>query len=296
MSHSSQPTTLADILLGAATGARGNALVTVHRDGSESAMDYSQLAARALGLLAALQAQDVRPGQRLITQLGSASRQIEVFWACAIGGIVPVLLPKVGSWLRESEPARRLRAVCRLYGDAPLLIDRDQHVDYAAGLPGLSGVRWLTDDSGSLDAARARVHQACPDDLAYLQFSSGSTGVPKGVRLTHANIIANLRDMAQAYRLQPAHGFLNCMPYYHDMGLVMFHLLPTYLGASQVKLDAADFVAQPLSWLAKIHQHRSAIVGGPNFGLRHVLEKLDGDVPEGIDLSCVRAWINGAEP
>lgn len=295
--HSPQPATLADVLLNAASLPSPHALVTVHRDGSETSLSYPGLLARARGLLAALQAQGLSPGQAVLSQVGASARQLEVFWACVLGGLVPVLLPKVASWRRESEASRRLHAVCSLLApSAALLIDEDQRADYAGGAAALpSGTRWLC-DPGEADATRARTHRAQPGDLAYLQLSSGSTGMPKGVRLTHSNMLANLRDMAQAHWLLPAHGFLNWMPYYHDMGLVMFHLLPAYLGAGQVKLDAADFVADPLLWLTKIHQHRSAVVGGPNFGLRHVLEKLDGGPPEGVDLSCVRLWFNGAEP
>lgn len=295
--HSPPPATLADVLLNAASLPSPHALVTVHRDGSETPLSYPGLLARARGLLAALQAQGLSPGQAVLSQVGASARQLEVFWACVLGGLVPVLLPKVASWRRESEASRRLRAVCSLLGPSTtLLIDDDQRADHAAGAAALPrGMRWLC-DPGEADATRAREHRAQPGDLAYLQLSSGSTGMPKGVRLTHANMLANLRDMAQAQGLLPAHGFLNWMPYYHDMGLVMFHLLPAYLGAGQVKLDAADFVADPLLWLTKIHQHRSAVVGGPNFGLRHVLDKLDGGPPQGVDLSCVRLWFNGAEP
>lgn len=288
--------TLVDVLSTAVHTARGASLVSVHRDDSEHSLSYPQLMSRALGLLAALQAQGLRPGHHLISQTGSGARQIEVFWACVLGGIVPVLLPKVVSWRRDSEAARRLRAVCDLLAPATLLIDEDQQADHDAGQPALApGIRWLV-DPGEADPTLARQHPVRAGDLAYLQFSSGSTGLPKGVRLTHANIIANLRDMAQVNQLGPGDGFLNWMPYYHDMGLVTFHLLPTYLGASQVKLDAADFVADPLRWLDKIHRHRSAVVGCPNFGLRRVLDALDGRPPEGLDLSCVRLWINGAEP
>lgn len=296
MHSSSPPATLADVLLNAASAPIPQTLVTVQHDGRETALSYAELLSRSRGLLAALQAQGLAPGQTVLTQLGSGARQLELFWACVLGGMVPVLLPKVASWRRDSEASRRLRAVCGLLGQAVLLIDEDQLSDYARGAAALPlGLRWIVDPHQD-DGALARTHAASPDDLAYLQFSSGSTGTPKGVRLTHANMLANLRDMAAVARLLPEHGFLNWMPYYHDMGLVMFHLLPAYVGAAQVKLDASAFVADPLLWLTKIHQHRSAVVGGPNFGLRQVLERLKERAPEGVDLSCVRLWFNGAEP
>ncbi|WP_374297961.1 AMP-binding protein, partial [Sphingomonas sp.] len=292
----SMPSTLQDVLHRAAREAATVELAFVRADGSELRLTYAMLLGRAQALLAGLQASGLRPGDHLLTQLGGGEQQIEAFWACILGGIVPVLLPKTGSWRRESEPARRMRAVSSLFPGATILIDADQAEDYANGVPALEGGHRILVVDRLPEGGKAVEHVASPDDLAYLQFSSGSTGVPKGVRLTHANMVTNVRDMAEVNGFRPSHGFINWMPYYHDMGLIVFHLTPTLLMAPQVKIEAADFIADPLLWLRKIHEHRSAIVGGPNFSMRQVLEKLGEDGPDGLDLSCVYMWMNGAEP
>ncbi len=288
--------TLSEVLHRAARESAGVDLVFVRADGSETRLTYAMLLQRSQSLLASLQASGLRPGDQLLTQLEYGQQQIETFWACVLGGIVPVLLPKTVSWLRESEPARRMRAVSSLFPGAAILIDPDQAQDYEDGLPALEGGHRIFVVDRLPEGGTPIEHVASPEDLAYLQFSSGSTGVPKGVRLTHANMLANVRDMAQANGFRPSHGFINWMPYYHDMGLIVFHLMPTLLMAPQVKIEAADFIADPLLWLRKIHEHRSAIVGGPNFSMRQVLERLGDRAPEGMDLSCVYIWMNGAEP
>ncbi len=288
--------TLSEVLHRAARESAGVELVFVCADGSETRLTYAMLLERAQALLASLQASGLRPGDHLLTQLDDGQQQLKAFWACVLGGIVPVLLPKTVSWLRESEPARRMRAVSSLFPGAAILIDADQAQDYEDGLPALEGGHRILVVDRLPEGGTPIEHTASPEDLAYLQFSSGSTGVPKGVRLTHANMLANLCDMVQTNGFRPSHGFINWMPYYHDMGLIVFHLAPTLLMASQVKIEAADFIADPLLWLRKIHEHRSAIVGGPNFSMRQVLEKLGDRAPEGMDLSCVYIWMNGAEP
>ena len=290
------PSTLQDVLHRAAREAAAVELAFVRADGSELRLTYAMLLGRAQALLASLQAAGLRPGDHLLTQLGGGEQQVEAFWACILGGIVPVLLPKTGSWRRESEPARRMRAVSSLFPGATILIDADQADDYANGLPALEGGHHILVVDRLPEGGAAVEHVASPEDLAYLQFSSGSTGVPKGVRLTHANMVTNIRDMAQVNGFLASHGFISWMPYYHDMGLIAFHLVPTLTMAPQVKLDAADFIADPLLWLRKIHEHRSAVAGGPNFSMRQVLEKLGDDVPDGLDLSSIRMWMNGAEP
>ena len=102
--------TLSEVLHRAARESAGVDLVFVRADGSETRLTYAMLLERSQALLASLQASGLRPGDQLLTQLEYGQQQIETFWACVLGGIVPVLLPKTVSWLRESEPARRMRA------------------------------------------------------------------------------------------------------------------------------------------------------------------------------------------
>ena len=290
--------TLVDLLANTAINASKKCVIHVSRDGSEYAQTYADLYDQAKKTLAFLQDRGVTHGRVLILQLADSGRQLEVFWACVLGGIVPVLLPKVASWARDSEASRKLHSVCDILDNPCILVDADQAGHYASGVlrSETGSVAWLADapDEGCVD--RALLHTPHPDDLAYLQFSSGSTGFPKGIRLSHRNILCNLAEIVQASAMHADEKTLSWMPYFHDMGLVGFHLVPVYLGMTQIKMEAAHFIADPLLWLRKINEHRANMIGCPNFGLQHVLDKLGSADYENLDLSCVRLLYNGAEP
>ena len=224
--------TLIDVLINAAANTPDRQIIFAQRDGNDTSYGYAELLLRARRTLAVLQANGVEPGQRVVVQCQTAQRQIEVFWACVLGGMVPVLLPKVASWIRDSDPARKLDGVTRVLGGPLVLVDADQEKAYADGVarPIANGCRWLIDDPLAGDAAAARQFAATEDDLVYLQFSSGSTGLPKGVRLTHRNLFCNVKEIADTVQALPSESTLSWMPYYHDMGLIAFHLVPLYRG------------------------------------------------------------------
>ena len=290
--------TLVDLLENTAMHAADKSVIHVSRDGSESRQTYAQLHERAKQTLAFLQGHGVCPGRILVVQVGASGRQLEVFWACVLGGIIPVLLPKVASWLRDTEASRKLGGVCDTLEQPFILVDADQAVNYAKGVLNFvaKGIVAIADDPSQGLAGAARLHTPHPDELAYLQYSSGSTGLPKGVRLSHRNIVCNIVEIAQASAAHAEVTALSWMPYFHDMGLVGFHLTPLYLGMNQIKMEAAHFIADPLLWLRKIDQHRANMIGCPNFGLQHVLDKLGAADYGHLDLSCIRLLYNGAEP
>ncbi|MBV2235226.1 MAG: AMP-binding protein, partial [Sterolibacterium sp.] len=297
--------TLVDILIHAASATPERAVVFARRDGRDQLLTYAQLHAQARRTLAWLQAQGLRSGQRLVVQCLSDERQLVLFWACQLGGMVPVLLPRVASWRRDSAGGRKLAGVLRLLqanAACCLLIDADQAADYqdpqSLAHQALQGGRCLIDAPQAGEADQARLHTVRTGDLAYLQFSSGTVGQPKGVQLTHDNLICNIKEIADTVKAQPEESTLSWMPYYHDMGLISFHLVPLYRGMGQVKLAAADFIAEPMFWLRQIARHRAAVISSPNFGLQHVLDRLTPAMlcESGVDLSCVRLLCNGAEP
>jgi amino acid adenylation domain-containing protein len=273
-------------------------LVHIERGRPDQAQSYRELLQQARRTLSFLNEKGVGEGRRLLIQAGSAKRQLEVFWACILGGIVPVLLPKVGSFARESEAARKLASVSGLLAEAMVLLDPDQAAQYASGAAkvAIGSAPWMVDEPGAGDAARARVAALRSDDLVYLQFSSGSTGDPKGIRLTHRNVLTNIVDAIAAGEFVVGEGFLSWLPYFHDMGLVGFHLVPLALGADQVKMESVHFVARPLDWLRRIQEHGSRIIGGSNFSLNHVTERLSHADLQGLELSSVKRFYNGAEP
>jgi len=139
-------------------------------------------------------------------------------------------------------------------------------------------------------------HHARGEDIAFLQYTSGSTGDPKGVILTHANLLANIRAIIAAVELQPDDVAVSWLPLYHDMGLIGAWFVPLVSGIPLAAMSPVAFLSRPERWLRAIHRHRGTISPAPNFAYELCVRKIvDRDI-EGLDLSSWRAALNGAEP
>src|SRR5205814_5932389 len=132
--------------------------------------------------------------------------------------------------------------------------------------------------------------------IGFLQYTSGSTGNPKGVVLTHANLLANVKAMGKAARATTEDVFVSWLPLYHDMGLIGGCFATMYLGFPVVLMSPLAFLSRPSQWLRAIHRHRGTISGGPNFSYELCLRRSNESELEGLDLSSWRFAFNGAEP
>ncbi|MDP3136383.1 MAG: AMP-binding protein, partial [Burkholderiaceae bacterium] len=134
------------------------------------------------------------------------------------------------------------------------------------------------------------------EDIAFLQYTSGSTGNPKGVVLTHANLLANIRAMGQAVGATANDVFVSWLPLYHDMGLIGAWLAGLYHGFPLVVMSPLAFLSRPQRWLWAIHRHRGTLSAAPNFASEWCLRKIEDADIEGLDLGSWRYAFNGAEP
>lgn len=217
------------------------------------------------------------------------------FWGALAAGLVPVPIALPAGTATRSGDIDRLVGVWRTLGEPVVIVDPR----FAEGIRALAETSGLVGqvvraDELVTDAPDDEWHEAAPEDLAFLQFSSGSTGAPKGVELTHQNVLSNLSQLATATGLNPLDVVVSWMPYTHDMGLVGTHLAPLFTGATQVRLDPLEFVAAPEIWFAAAHRHRATILCTANFALGLSVKKVT-DVAR-FDLSSVRILANGGEP
>ncbi len=263
-------------------------------------VSFAELYERALGILYHLQRLGARRGDKLLVFLGNNEQFIDVFWAAVLGGIVPV---PVALGISDEHRHKLLRIARRL--GAPYLYTERRSLErigaFAASVSetqlfeGLRARTFLVDDLDDISRAGS-IQRVTPDDIAFIQFSSGSTSEPKGVVLTHGNIIANWRGSTEVAGFNENDVSLSWMPLTHDMGLIGFHLIMFANRVHSHLMPTELFIRRPLLWLTLAARIRATILCSPNFGYKHYLKVL-GDRPiEGLDLASVRLIFNGAEP
>lgn len=139
-------------------------------------------------------------------------------------------------------------------------------------------------------------HQARGEEIAFLQYTSGSTGDPKGVTLTHANLLANIRSMVDGLEIRPEDVAVSWLPLYHDMGLIGAWFTTLFSGNPVVIMSPLAFLSRPERWLRAIDRHRGTVSPAPNFAYELCARKIADKDLEGLDLSSWRGALNGAEP
>jgi acyl-CoA synthetase (AMP-forming)/AMP-acid ligase II/aryl carrier-like protein len=261
---------------------------------------FAELYERATGILYHLQRIGARRGDKLILLLGNNEQFIDAFWAAILGGIIPVpVAPGI-----SDEHRHKLLRIARKLGNPYIYSERRtldrigtfaEQVGESATFANLRARAFLIDDLDDISRP-GKPYKAQPDDVAFIQFSSGSTSEPKGVVLTHANIVANSRGALEAARFTENDVSLSWMPLTHDMGLIGFHIIMFSARVHTHLMPTELFVRRPLLWLSLATRIRATILCSPNFGYRHYLKVL-GDRPiDGLDLASVRLVFNGAEP
>ncbi|MDH5537821.1 MAG: AMP-binding protein [Rhizobacter sp.] len=260
-------------------------------------LSYAELHHDATAMAAGLAAFGLQPGDKVAIMLPTGREFFAAFYGAQRAGMVPVpLYPPV----RPSQLEDHLRRVAGILGNAGarLLVTVERAKPLAhllrAQLTDLRGVCSVPDLSHAEGPLPQVAHAAT--DIAFLQYTSGSTGDPKGVILTHANLLANLRAMRRAAQVGSGDTFVSWLPLYHDMGLIGACLGSMVFGYHLVLMSPLAFLARPARWLEAIHRHRGTISAAPNFAFELCLAKIDERDLAALDLSSWRLAFNGAEP
>ncbi|MCZ8130728.1 MAG: non-ribosomal peptide synthetase [Steroidobacteraceae bacterium] len=266
----------------------------------ERVVPYAELYERAVGILWHLQKLGAQRGDKLIVFLNDNEQFLDGFWAALAGGIVPVPLA-VGI---ADEHRHKLLRIAKRLGDPFLYTDRKnlERLKAFAATVGegptfakLERRAFVVDDLEDISQA-GRTVQPGPDDVAFIQFSSGSTSEPKGVVLTHRNILANTRGATVAANFNEGDVSLSWMPLTHDMGLIGKHLFMLANRIENLLMPTELFIRRPLLWTTFATRYGATVLSSPNFGYRHYLKVLGERPLDGVDLSRVRVIFNGAEP
>ena len=271
----------------------------------EKVITFNELYNRALGLLYVLQQKGMGKGDYLILNLNDNEQMVDIFWACQFGGIIPVPLAigisdqhrkKVFNVYKQLTDQKSKSAY--LYTERKILLKLQSsatEISENSVYQSLSENTILTDDIVDV-SKQGEVADVVPEDISFVQFSSGSTGSPKGVVLKHRNLLANIDGIQQAAQFTTDDTSLSWMPLTHDMGLIGFHLNPVVCNYNHYIMRTDLFVRRPLYWMIAASDKKANVLCSPNFGYKHFLNAYQRKGMKDIDLSHMRLIFNGAEP
>ena len=224
---------------------------------------------------------------------------IVAFFGCLYAGViaVPTYLPRL------NRPMTRLRSIIKDAGPIAVLTCQSQRVNasrWAEGAPELKGLAVMISDDRIADAAADDENWSHSgldvESLAFLQYTSGSTAEPKGVMITHGNLLNNSSSIQNCFNSTPDSRGVFWLPLFHDMGLIGGVIQTIYCGGSSTLLSPVGFLQRPLRWLETISRTGATISGGPNFAYDLCVEKSTPSQRAELDLSRWRVAFNGAEP
>lgn len=264
----------------------------------EARVNYAELDVLARAVGANLQELHAR-GERALLLYPPGLDFVAAFFGCLYTGVVAVpaypphparpeiTLPRLQAMLADSQARFVLTTTPILLKVAPLFA-RDEE---------FRRLHWLATDK--LEHVRAddwNETDVAADDLGFLQYTSGSTSAPKGVMVSHRNLLENSAYIHYGFDHTPESVSVTWLPAYHDMGLIDGIVQPLYGGFTGYVMPQTSFLQRPRRWLQAISRYRATHSGGPNFAYEHCVNKIRPEQRKCLDLSCWRVAYNGAEP
>lgn len=242
-----------------------------------------------------MQKRGINRGAHVVFQLSDNANFLSCFWSCVLGGLIPIPLPVCSD---EEKQQKLLNVLSKL--ENPCVI-ADARVEKAVSAAiavskRVHDVTFLLFDKLSAEKDFGEEYENISSDIAMIQFSSGSTGQPKGVMLTHKNIISNVHSIVGAAGFDAQDTVLSWLPLTHDMGLIGAHLSAVLLQVDQYIMPTELFIRRPALWFDKISEHRVTVTLAPNFAYKYILSLLKNGMKFQWNLSRLRFILNGAEP
>ena len=286
----SRHATLQRALASAALGPAG--LTFVDAQENERALSFAELQARALRTAGALRERGIRRGDRVAIVLPTAPEFMDAFFGALLAGAVPVPLYPPVRLGRLEEYHQRTARMIEVSGARIVL--SDARISKFLGL----AVAQARPELGLRKVEQGEPYQdeGAPSDLALIQFSSGTTVDPKPVALTHANVLSNIAAIQTIIPGDDAQAGVSWLPLYHDMGLIGCLLLAVARPGPLTLISPEVFLARPALWLRVISKKRATLSVAPNFAYGLCVRRVRDDELAGVDLSCWRFALNGAEP
>lgn len=270
--------------------------IIVCGDGADERITYAQLWRQARMIAAGLQHQGMRMGDTIALMLPTSADYFYAFFGVLLAGCIPVPLYPPTRLSQIEEHVRRHAGILENSG-AAVLITVPEMLHMAGMLRmHVRTLRRIT-TSDQLAAVHATLVAVAPDpdSIALLQYTSGSTAQPKGVTLSHANLLANISALGAAAKIESTDVFVSWLPLYHDMGLIGAWLSMLYFGLPLVIMSPLSFLTRPARWLQAIHRNGGTLSAAPNFAYELCLKRITDKELLGVSLASWRLALNGAE-
>jgi len=275
-------------------------VVLQHQDGTEEALTYRELHDGARAAACGLRRAGLEPGERVALMLPTGVEFLVAFFGILYAGGIPMPIYPPVRPAQIEEHLLRQAAILRNARSALLIAPPDMTAIARLLKFQVESLRRIVsvpelDRREMVEAECALPAYPEPLAIALLQYTSGSTGDPKGVVLSHANLLANIRAMGEVMEATSTDVFVSWLPLYHDMGLIGAWLGCLYFGAPLILMSPLTFLMRPEQWLWAIHHHRATLAVAPNFAFELCIRKIPAKAIAGLDLSSLRMLLNGAE-
>ncbi|WP_458460223.1 beta-ketoacyl synthase N-terminal-like domain-containing protein [Paenibacillus sp.] len=290
--------TVAELLIYIADTHPEKGITYISSSGDEQFESYPELLKQARLYLHSLQNQGIQQGQVVILEIDQSQQFYRTFWACMLGGIIVAPVSPPAAWEPGSAGLEKFTKVWEVLGRPVVIVEQAYMPKYKqlAESQVFKGLMLISVDELQSGQQLAQWCPTAPDDIVFLQFSSGSTGVPKGVQLTNHNIIANSIACKTFLGAEEGDNVFTWLPHTHDMGMFGQHLTPILSGASIMVMSPYTFVRSPYLFLRKITEHQGKWFCCTNFGFEWMVQKIPDSKLSTLDLSSLRMTLNGAEP
>ncbi|HEX9387104.1 MAG TPA: AMP-binding protein [Anaerolineales bacterium] len=278
------------------------AAVTLQFSGRDDLpITYNQLLCGANAYAQALEHESIQPGEVVVLILQHGEDLVYAFWGAILQGAIPSIMPFLTEKLSPERYKADLSALISVTKPAAIVTYPEFEAEVRVALQGESSVRSVvvTDRIGAqvdIDFSSSKGSQRKSEDIVLLQHSSGTTGLQKGVALSHQAVFNQLNSYSKSLAIIEADVIVSWLPLYHDMGLIAGFLMPILSGIPLVIMSPFDWVRAPYKLLQSISKYQGTLTWLPNFAYNFCAQKIRDRHIEGVDLSSLRAVINCSEP